>query len=161
LFGVSRVAAKLPAVLGSLAFVGTTWLLAREVAGRTAARFAALLAALPPIYVLVMTLKPWAPYTEVMVFGQLALLAATRLAFPGGRSVGLLAAVSGGLAGGFAFYLHPLAVWYLLPCGLLVVLRVRGARLVQAALGGLLGFAVGALPLWLYNLQTGGATLHF
>ncbi len=31
LFGVSRVAAKLPALLGSLALVGTTWLLAREV----------------------------------------------------------------------------------------------------------------------------------
>jgi hypothetical protein len=161
LFGVSRVAAKLPALLGSLALVGSTWLLAREVAGRTAARFAALLVALPPIYVLVMTLKPWAPYTEVIVFGQLALLAATRLAFPGGRSVGLLAAVGCGLAGGFAFYLHPLAVWYLLPCALLVVLGVRGVRLVQAALGGLLGFAIGALPLWLYNLQTGGATLRF
>ncbi|MBV9355570.1 MAG: hypothetical protein JO023_08585 [Chloroflexi bacterium] len=161
LLGVSRVAAKLPALLGSLAFVGTTWLLAREAAGRAAALFAALLVALPPVYVLVMTLKPWAPYTEVIVFGQLALLAATRLAFPGGRRVGVLAAIGSGLAGGFAFYLHPLAVWYLVPCALLVVLRVRGQRLVQAALGGLLGFALGALPLWLYNLQTDGATLRF
>jgi hypothetical protein len=161
LFGVSRIAAKLPALLGSLAFAGTTWLLAREVAGRTAALFAALLVALPPVYVLVMTLKPWAPYTEVMVFGQLALLAATRLAFPGGRSVGLPAALGCGLAGGLAFYLHPLAVWYLIPCALLVVLRVRGQRLLQAATGGLLGFIVGALPLWLYNRQNDGATLRF
>ena len=47
LFGVSRVSAKLPALLGSLALIGTTWLLAREVAGRTAAWFAAAFAALP------------------------------------------------------------------------------------------------------------------
>jgi Dolichyl-phosphate-mannose-protein mannosyltransferase len=161
LFGVSRVAAKLPALLGSLALVGTTWLLARDVAGPRAARFAALFAALAPIYVLVMTLKPWAPYTEVMIFGQLALLAATRLAFRGRGAAGLLPGLGCGLAGGFAFYLHPLAVWYLVPCVLLVLLCVRGRRLAEAALGGALGFAVGALPLWVYHLQTGGATLRY
>src|SRR5881227_3929822 len=53
LFGVSRVAAKLPALLGSLALIGTTSLLAREAAGRTAAWFAAALMAMPPVYVLV------------------------------------------------------------------------------------------------------------
>src|SRR5947209_19633733 len=45
-FGVSRVSAKLPALAGSLALIGTTWLLAREVAGKPAAWFAAILAAL-------------------------------------------------------------------------------------------------------------------
>src|SRR5215469_11696688 len=50
LFGVSRVSAKLPALLGSIAMIGTTWLLAREVAGKAAGWFAALLAALPPVY---------------------------------------------------------------------------------------------------------------
>src|SRR5260370_30866508 len=67
LFGISRVSAKLPALLGSLALVGTTWLLAREAAGRTAAHFAAALAAIPPVYVLVLSLKPWAPYTELIL----------------------------------------------------------------------------------------------
>src|ERR1700704_5074764 len=37
LFGISRVSAKLPALLGSLALIGATWWLAREVGGRAAA----------------------------------------------------------------------------------------------------------------------------
>src|SRR5438105_13936429 len=41
--GISRVAAKLPALLGSLALIGTCWLLARVVACKTAAWFAAVL----------------------------------------------------------------------------------------------------------------------
>ena len=48
LLGVSRVAAKLPALLGSLGLIGTTWLLAREAAGRAADWVAAALLALPP-----------------------------------------------------------------------------------------------------------------
>ena len=81
-FGVSRVAAKMPELLNSTALVGTTWLLAHEVAGRTAASLAALLMALPPVYVLVLSLKPWAPYTEVMLLGTLTLVCAVRLSFP-------------------------------------------------------------------------------
>src|SRR5712692_8607499 len=73
LFGASRLAAHLPELAASLAFVGTTWLLAREVGGPVAARFAALLMAVPPVYILVLSLKPFAPYTEVAVLGSLAL----------------------------------------------------------------------------------------
>src|SRR6266851_4524262 len=84
--GISRVSAKLPALLGSLALIGTTCLLAREVAGTAAAWFAGLLAALPPVYVLVLSLKPWAPYTEVILFGSLCVTCALRLAWPDGRA---------------------------------------------------------------------------
>src|SRR5690349_3445438 len=58
LIGVSRVATKLPALLGSLALIGTTWLLAREVGGKAAAWFAAVLMVVPPAYLLVLSLKP-------------------------------------------------------------------------------------------------------
>src|SRR5205085_4075772 len=67
--GISRVSTKLPALLASVALIGATSLLARAVAGRAAAWFAGALVACPPIYVLVLSLKPWAPYTEVMLFG--------------------------------------------------------------------------------------------
>src|SRR5437763_16831324 len=39
LFGVSRISAKLPALIGSLATICTTYLLAREAAGRPSAWF--------------------------------------------------------------------------------------------------------------------------
>jgi len=188
LFGVSRISAKLPALLGSLATIGTSWLLARTIAGPVAGWFAAALAALPPVYVLVLGLKPWAPYTEVILFGTLCLVCALRLAWPGPCPLraprsgihplralrsgihplraprsGIhqrngLWALSCGASGGLAFWMHPLAVWYLLPAALAVLLRARSARVIGL---GFLGFAVGALPVWIFNLQTAGATFRF
>jgi hypothetical protein len=181
LFGVSRVSAKVPALLGSLALLGTTWLLAREVAGRAAAWFAAAFAALPPAYVLVLSLKPWAPYTEVILLGSLCLTSAVRLGWPraaGTRGAERSTAVPGaavlggsqrdalwsfgcGVAGGLALWMHPLAVWYLGAAALTLVARVRGARWLPIAGWGLVGFALGGLPIWMFNLQTGGATVRF
>ncbi|MDQ3810514.1 MAG: glycosyltransferase family 39 protein [Chloroflexota bacterium] len=161
LFGVSRVSARLPALLGSLACIGTCWLLAREVAGAAAAWFAALLAALPPVYVLVLGLKPWAPYTEVVLLGSLSLVCAVRLAWPRQCGRDRFWAFGSGLFGGLAFWMHPLAVWYLAAAALSLLLRVRGRRWPAIVGFGLLGFAVGALPVWIFNVQTGGATIEF
>jgi 4-amino-4-deoxy-L-arabinose transferase-like glycosyltransferase len=161
LFGISRVSAKLPALLGSMALIGTTWLLAREVGGRAAAWFAAAFAAVPPAYVVVLSLKPWAPYTEVILFGSICLTCAVRLAWPrpgqrdGRWSFGC------GIAGGVALWMHPLAIWYLSAAALTLVACVRGRRWLALAGWGLLGFAFGALPIWLFNLQTNGATFRF
>lgn len=161
LFGVSRAAAKLPELLTSLAAVGATGLLGHAAGGRRAGWLAALLMAAAPIYDLVMGLKPWAPYTEVILFGSLSLWCALRLSFRAEpRSTARWAAACG-LAGGFAFWMHPIAAFYLLPAAVVVALRLRGARLARAAAVGIGGFLVGALPVWIYNLQTGGATLRF
>jgi hypothetical protein len=161
LFGISRVSAKLPALLGSLALVGTTWFLARESAGRTAAYFAAALAAIPPVYVLVLSLKPWAPYTEVILFGGVCLTCAIRLAWPRPKQHEARWSFACGVAGGLALWMHPLAVWYLGAAALTVLARVRGRRWLS--IGGWVapGFVLGGLPIWIFNLQTGGATLRF
>jgi hypothetical protein len=161
LFGVSRVAAKLPALLGSLALIGTTWLLAREAAGRAAAWFAAALMALPPVYVLVLSLKPWAPYTEVILLGSVCLTCALRLAWPRPFQRDGRWAFGCGLGGGLAVWMHPLAVWYLATAALVLLARVRGARWPAILAAGLAGFGVGGLPIWIFNLQTAGATLRF
>src|SRR5579859_858061 len=160
-FGISRVSAKLPALIGSLALIGTTWLLAREVAGRAAAWFAAALVALPPIYALVLSLKPWAPYTEVMLFGTLCLTCALRLAWPRESTHDVRLSAACGVAGGLALWMHPLAVWYLGAAALTLLARVRGSRWRPILGGGLPGFVVGALPIWIFNWQTNGATVRF
>ncbi|HET6316599.1 MAG TPA: glycosyltransferase family 39 protein [Chloroflexota bacterium] len=159
LFGVSRVSAKLPALLGSVATMGTGWLLTRTIAGPVAGWFAAALAAVPPIYVLVLGLKPWAPYTEVILLGSLCLVCALRVGWP--RSTCQQStwwACGCGATGGVAFWMHPLAIWYLLPAALVFLLKVREPRLYVLALAG---FLIGALPVWTFNLQTGGSTLQF
>jgi hypothetical protein len=160
-FGISRVSAKLPALLGSLGLVGTSWLLAREVGGRPAAWFAAALAAVAPAYVLVLSLKPWAPYTEVILLGSLSLVSAIRLAWPRTLQRDGRWALACGACGGLALWMHPLAVWYLSAALLTLLARVRGRRWIVIVGLGLLGFGIGGLPIWLYNLQTSGATLHF
>jgi hypothetical protein len=159
LFGASRLSARLPELAASIAFVGTTWLLAREVGGTVAARFAALLMALPPVYILVLSLKPFAPYTEVAVLGSLALACATGLVVGRDPSRDRVRALGCGIVGGLAFWMHPRAVYYLVPIAILILAHLRGVRRIQAGLLGLAGFVLGALPLWLYNLQTNGATL--
>ena len=158
LLGVSRISAKLPALVGSLALIGTTWALANAVAGRVAAWFAAALIALPPVYALVLWLKPWAPYTEVILFGTLSLTCAVRLAWPRACQHDRLLAAGCGFFGGVALWMHPLAVWYLGAAGLTLLVRVRDLRRWLFVVGfGL----VGTLPIWMFNLQTGGATLRF
>jgi hypothetical protein len=159
--GVSRVAAKLPALAGSLLLLGTTWLLAREVAGRPAAWFAAALAAVPPVYVLVLSLKPWAPYTEVILFGSVCLLCAVRLAWPRPMQPDGRWALACGATAGLALWMHPLAVWYLAAAGLILLGRIRGGRWPPILAWGLVGFGLGGLPIWLFNLRTGGATFRF
>jgi hypothetical protein len=161
LLGISRVSAKLPALLGSIGLIGTSWLLGREVGGKAGAWFAALLAAVPPVYVLVLSLKPWAPYTEVILFGSLSLLCVLRLGWPRSGQHHARWALGCGVAGGIALWMHPLAVWYLASAALVVIARVRGPRLLPVIGWGLLGFVLGGLPIWLFNLQTGGATLRF
>jgi hypothetical protein len=158
LFGVSRISAKLPALLGSLATIGTSFVLARAVAGTVAGWFAALLAAVPPVYVLVLGLKPWAPYTEVILLGSLCLVGALRAAWPRPCERTPVWAAGCGVAGGLAFWMHPLAVWYLLPAAVAYVLKVRQPRLYALALAG---FVLGALPVWVFNLKTAGSTFQF
>lgn len=160
-FGISRITAKLPALIGSLALIGTTWWLGREVGGRTAAWFAAVLAALPPAYVLVLSLKPWAPYTEVILFGSVCLACAVRLAWPRPTQRDAGWAMGCGFGGGLALWMHPLAVWYLAASAVTVLARVRGRRLLVGVASALVGFVVGGLPIWLFNLQSGGATFQF
>jgi hypothetical protein len=160
--GISRVAAKLPALLGSLGLIGVSWLLGREVGGRASAWFAAALAAVPPVYVLVLSLKPWAPYTEVVLLGSLSLLCAVRVGWPRPMQDDRKWAFGCGVCGGLAMWMHPLAVWYLLAAALTLLARARGMRRwLRVNLLGLVGFAVGGIPIWLFNVQTGGATFRF
>ncbi|MBI2755098.1 MAG: glycosyltransferase family 39 protein [Chloroflexi bacterium] len=158
--GPSRWAAKLPELLASLGVVWATWLLTRSVAGSLAGRIAAVLAALAPPYTMVLGLKPWAAYTEVILFGTLCVHACIRLAF-GPRERRGRWALWAGAAGGIAFWMHPIAAFYLVPGAAVVAGRLRSIPLLRGGALGLVGFLVAAAPVWLYNLQTGGATLQF
>src|SRR5205085_6406651 len=50
---------------------------------------------------------------------------------------------------------------YVAAAALTLLARVRGRRWLRVGLWGLIGLVIGAAPIWIYNLQTGGATLRF
>jgi hypothetical protein len=161
-FGISRVSARVPELLSSLALIGTTALLAREVTGRIAAAwFAAILVATPPAYALVLWLKPWAPYTEVIVFGSLCVLGAVRLGWPCPGQRDWIWSLGCGAAVGLALWMHPLAISYLATGALTILARVRLPRLLTVVGWGMLGFVLGGVPIWLFNVETAGSTLRF
>jgi hypothetical protein len=77
------------------------------------------------------------------------------------RRVDAMWSIACGITGGLAFWMHPLAIWYLTAAALTLLARVRGRRWLVVAACGLLGFMLGALPFWIFNLQTGGSTFAF
>src|SRR5262249_31427579 len=93
-----------------------------------------------------------------ILLGSLCLVCALRVAWPRKCERTAAWSLACGLASGLAFWMHPLSVWYLLPAALAVLPRVRH---LQVYVLGPLGFALGALPVWIFNVQTNGATFRF
>ncbi len=166
--GMSRMALKLVPLAASLAFILTTYGLARRIVSTPAALIAALVAAAPPVYVAATMLKAWAPYPEVMALGNLLLALAIDLAWrpakgtPGDQSpedpaAGRGRALALGLLGGFALWLQGVAVYALATCALVLLARAprKLPRLAPVLAAGL---ALGGIPLWLGNLASGFGT---
>ncbi len=152
LVGPSVAALRLVPLLFALALVALTYELARRTAGRTAARYAALLAAVPPLYVGVWSLKARGGYVETLALGTALLVVTHRLLY--GPPAAGLAAVSPpppverfplllwrarswgwwlawGLLAGLLFWINPVSLYYTLTgAGALGVsaLRRHGVR---------------------------------
>jgi hypothetical protein len=176
LFGPSGTILHVVPLLESLLLVPLMGSLAARMFRTERARFPAmLLAALPPVYVGVVELHMWGGYIETLVLGAALMLVTLRIA---GRWA--LAQPThwlwlfAGLLTGFAWWIDPLIIYYLLACALWLILpalaRVTLARAPEAgslatqapgALKGALAFIgaaiIGASPAILYLITTPGA----
>lgn len=160
MFGPSAVALRCVTLLASIAFIVTTWLLARAWYGPAVAAVAALLAAVPSVYFDAVGLKVWGSYLGVMVLGGLLLLGAWHCRQRGGdmrRERWLLL----GLICGLALWANLLVVYYLLTALALLPWRHLGRWIGPAVAFGLPGVLIGGAPLWWYNLRHHGATLQW
>jgi hypothetical protein len=152
LFGSSQALLHAPVIFFSLLWIIAAYLLARRLGGRPAAAMAALVTAVPSLYVLIPTLKVWGGTVETLAFGLLIfwlllLLTAAALT-PLQRGILFVAL---GFIGGLAFWTHWLIGYFLPACLVFVLLEVR--RLLRSAAWLVIpGFAAGSLPFWLYNL---------
>jgi hypothetical protein len=155
LFDSSTVLLKLVPTAYSLGFLVLSALVARRLFGTGPGLATAAYLAVPPSMWAVWSTKARGGYAEVLFLGEAVLLSSLALVCSPGRRL----AVLWGLLAGLAFWTHPLAIVYLAPAliYLLVGRRGRFAR-AQYGLAGL-GLLIGMLPMILDNLTTGFRTL--
>lgn len=184
LVGPSVPALRMVPLTFALLLVALTYELTRRIMGRQAAAFAALVAALPPLYVGIWSLKARGGYVETLAFGSALLIVTHRLLYGPGEALGLLEPSRSrpwrtygwwllwGALAGLLFWINPISVYYILTAaGALIIAalrrhrwRPRRADLRAAALPaglGLVGVAVGGFPLWVANVSSRGATFGY
>ena len=136
-------------VLLSLLSVAAGMALARRIAGTPAAWITGLYLALPPRFLAVFSLNSVGQYVDVLALGGLALALAARVAHDDGdTSHPAAACAAAGFLLGAAFWQQPVALSYAAAALVVLALR-RGGGLPWAVAG----FAVGALPVVLWNVQ--------
>src|SRR5579859_8058797 len=155
LFDSSTLLLKLVPTAYSLGFLGLSAVLARRLFGTAAALATAAYLAVPPATWAVWSTKARGGYAELLFLGQALVLVTLALAQSRRRRVALL----WGLLAGLAFWTHLLAVVYLLPAAIYLVLA-RRARWSAAELGLLgVGSVLGMAPLLFDNIANGFLTL--
>lgn len=156
LLGASPLTLRLVPLAFSLALIYLTYRLGERAFGQAVGLLGALLVALGPLLLTVVSLKTWGGYIETMVIGAGALLMTMSvLALPrnDARSTRYLAAI--GLLSGLATWMHPLYFYYLFAVGLLLARRLLTTPRELAAFA--LPFLAGCSPLFAgYLSQTAG-----
>lgn len=172
LFGISPFTLQLVPLVWSLALIPVMYLLGRSIVNRVAGLVAAALVALPAPALIVWSTKARGGFIEVVVLGAIALLITVawirdhpeRLRYP----------LTLGLILGLGWWVNNQIVYFILPVSLYALAHSlsRSMRLVRAADGrgttfgwergvarivamGTLGFFVGGLPYWVYNIRNG------
>lgn len=161
IFGMSREAAKAVPLLASLGFIVTIALLGRRLYDARTALVAAGLAALPGVYLLSTTLRFSYPMIDVMALGTLLLWIVVGLVWrsdppPTRHFITQVALL--GLIAGFGFWMHSAIAMYAAPAALVLFLRWPRRSLFPGLPVALVGFVVGAAPVFqfarLYDYNT-------
>ncbi len=155
IFDSSALLLKLVPTAYSLGFLALSAVLARRLFGTGPALATAAYLAVPPSMWAVWSTKARGGYAEVLFLGEALLLASLVLVWSPSRRL----AVLWGLLAGLAFWTHLLAIVYLVPAAIYLLVGRRG-RFAPAQYGlAALGLVVGMLPMILDNLTTGFRTV--
>ena len=159
-------------LLQSLLYLGTvatTALLAKRILGtRLAGLLAGLIAALPPVNVVLYTTVSLGGYGEVLLLGNLLLLIGLRIdkkitSESARRPDKSFLLLTWGVIAGLGFWAFGLTLVYIVPIALVLFWRLHHEEGLAAAgkTSGwiLLGFLIGAAPWWLYALRNGPVEL--
>ncbi len=162
LAGSSAPALKLVPLAFSLAFVLLTYFLGKAAFDHRTGLWAALLAAIPPIYCTVGGLKAWGATIETLVLGDVLLLVAWKIVYsPADANRKWQLYLWLGLLAGLAFWTYWLIAYYLVTVLFFLFLKDKTFFWKREFLAFGLGFGLGSLPLWIYNLQFRWATFRY
>jgi 4-amino-4-deoxy-L-arabinose transferase-like glycosyltransferase len=160
LFGSNRFTLGLTIGILSLFLLFFIYALAARIADRRTALVAALLTAFPSNYFAFTSVLARSAYIETPLLGVLLFITAVRLFLGGERRRPLYFLL--GLLGGLGLWTHLLAVFYLTPIGLLLLVKEKGFwRDPRVLIFLSAGAALGGLPLWVYNYLHPLATWHY
>ena len=157
LFGVSNWALKLTPFLFSITLIPIVYLLAKRCANANVALIAALLTAIPPAPLVVWSSKARGGFIEVIVIGALALLATITWLQREKPCLRLTATVA--LLLGLGWWINNQIIFFIAPIGLVFFqhlirqpTEIRLSGFLRHGGIGVLGFFLGGLPFWIYNL---------
>ena len=176
IFGISSWALQSVPYLCSVLLVPVVFLLTRELGGRAAAHFSAVLYALPPAGLLVWSSKARGGFIEILLIGAFALLYTCRWLRQREPNVWGPAVV--GFLLGVGWWVNNQILYFMAPIG--VCMAMRGVRDVfdpilekntaaskfsllksysLAGVVGILTFLFGSSPYWIYNIKEGFPSL--
>jgi 4-amino-4-deoxy-L-arabinose transferase-like glycosyltransferase len=154
-FDSSTLLLKLIPTAYSLGFLALSAILARRLFGTPAALATAAYLALPPAMWAVWSTKARGGYAELLFLGQAVLLATLALAQSRSRRLALL----WGILAGLAFWTHLLAVVYIVPAAIFLILGRRMKWSIPEASLAITGGLLGMLPLLVDNVANRFLTL--
>jgi hypothetical protein len=156
LFGATPLVLKIGPFCWFCGFLCVHYLLASAVADPVRARLSTLLVAVSPAFLTVWSLVVVGTYMSLLFLGTLALLLTIKVITAGASPLRLALL---GFVMGLAWWTNLLAIAYIAPILLILVLELR-MTLVSRSGGALaLGFLIGSLPFWPYNLTHNFASL--
>jgi hypothetical protein len=166
LFGISSWALQIVPLACSLLLVVVMYFLGRECGGRYVGRVASLLTAIPPVALIVWSVKARGGFIEILLLGAVALLVAAR--WWKGRADDTRLPIVLGLILGLGFWTNNQIIYFIGPIALFSLLFVVGALVSRrSSLGsalrvvvfGTIAFFLGSAPFWLYNIERGFPSL--
>jgi 4-amino-4-deoxy-L-arabinose transferase-like glycosyltransferase len=149
-FGVSAWAMRMTQLVLYAAYCLLTYLIARDLFSRRAALFALLWCAVPPVLLAEFALVPSTSPLELCVIGSLLIWLTIQAVSSRSARARALLYFGIGCVCGLGWWATPLSIFFLVGCGVFVLVRERW-RGLRLGLGLTLpGFLLGALPFIVY-----------
>lgn len=157
-FGSSRFVLNMAPALVSGLFIYLFYRLVLAMFGMERAFYALGLMAITPFYLTWHSVLARACYIESLTLGVMILLLTFSLSYSkvsGKRYFFLL-----GFFSGISFWVHFFAIFYLIPASLFIWLKDKKIIFKKDFLLIIIGFFVGSLPFWIFNVQNDFASFY-